>query len=178
MFTRTGLTALGDGPSRHRPFGPVRGVPGRTRSGPATRCNAIRLAGRKTYLFAFVDDHSRAVMAARFGFAEDAVPAGRRASPRRWPPRGGSPSTSYVDNGSAFVDRVGCCGACAPPRRQAGPTPSRERPQGRGKIERFLCATRRRWSYPRLSREELGGRFLGLMAYLMPKRLRGQEHAS
>ena len=35
--------------------------------------HAIRLHGRKTYLFAFIDDHSRAVMAARFGFAEDAI---------------------------------------------------------------------------------------------------------
>ena len=31
------------------------------------------VAGRKTYLFAFLDDQSRAVMAARFGFAEDTV---------------------------------------------------------------------------------------------------------
>ena len=35
--------------------------------------HAIRLGGRKTYLFAFIDDHSRAVMAARFGFAEDTI---------------------------------------------------------------------------------------------------------
>jgi len=32
-----------------------------------------RVGGRKTYLFAFIDDHSRAVMAARFGFSEDTV---------------------------------------------------------------------------------------------------------
>ena len=31
------------------------------------------ICGRKTYLFAFIDDRSRAVMAARFGFSEDAV---------------------------------------------------------------------------------------------------------
>jgi putative transposase len=31
------------------------------------------ITGRKTYLFAFIDDHSRAVMAARFGFAEDTI---------------------------------------------------------------------------------------------------------
>src|SRR6266567_6650138 len=35
--------------------------------------HAIRVGGRKTYLFAFIDDHSRAVMAARFGFAEDTI---------------------------------------------------------------------------------------------------------
>jgi len=33
-----------------------------------------------------------------------------------------------------------------------------------------LAAPRGALSYPRLSREELGGRFLGLMAYLDPKR--------
>ena len=32
-----------------------------------------QIAGRKTYLFAFLDDHSRAVMAARWGYFEDTV---------------------------------------------------------------------------------------------------------
>ena len=32
-----------------------------------------RIAGRKAYLFAFLDDHSRAVMAARWGYFEDSV---------------------------------------------------------------------------------------------------------
>ena len=31
------------------------------------------VGGRKTYLFAFLDDHSRAIMGHRFGFAEDTV---------------------------------------------------------------------------------------------------------
>jgi putative transposase len=31
------------------------------------------ITGRKAYLFCFIDDHSRAVMAARFGFSEDTV---------------------------------------------------------------------------------------------------------
>jgi putative transposase len=48
----------------------------------ASRCNEIWtgdalhgpvITGRKTYLFAFLDDRSRAVMAARFGFSEDTV---------------------------------------------------------------------------------------------------------
>lgn len=48
----------------------------------ADRCNELWtgdalhgpvITGRKTYLFAFIDDRSRAVMAARFGFAEDTV---------------------------------------------------------------------------------------------------------
>ena len=32
-----------------------------------------KLGGRKTYLFAFLDDHSRLVTGYRFGFAEDVV---------------------------------------------------------------------------------------------------------
>ncbi|MBF6150352.1 ISL3 family transposase, partial [Nocardia nova] len=35
--------------------------------------------------------------------------------------------------------------------------------------DRWQCAMRRAWSYLRLSREELGRRFLGPMAYLEPK---------
>ena len=32
-----------------------------------------QIAGRKTYLFAFIDDHSRAIVGHRFGYAEDTV---------------------------------------------------------------------------------------------------------
>ena len=71
MFRRTGLTALtpaADAPA----FGRWEASrPNEIWTGDAM--HAIRLQGRKTYLFAFIDDHSRAVMAARFGFAEDAI---------------------------------------------------------------------------------------------------------
>jgi len=40
------------------------------------------------------------------------------------------------------------------------------------------CVPRCALSYPRFSREELGGRFLGLMAYPMLKGGWGKEHAS
>ncbi len=71
MFVRTGLTALTTAEAA-----PVFGRfeasrPNEIWTGDAL--HAIRLDGHKTYLFAFLDDHSRAVMAARFGFAEDAV---------------------------------------------------------------------------------------------------------
>ena len=64
--------------------------------------HAIRVDGRKTYLFAFVDDHSRAVMAARFGFAEDTVRLAAALRPAL--AARGVPEAVYVDNGSAFVD--------------------------------------------------------------------------
>jgi len=77
----------------------------------AGRCNEIWtgdalhgpvIAGRKTYLFAFIDDHSRAVMAARFGFSEDTVRLAAALRPAL--ASRGVPESAFVDNGSAFVD--------------------------------------------------------------------------
>ena len=102
------------------------------------------VAGRKTYLFAFLDDHSRAIMGHRFGFAEDTV---RLAAALR-PALGsrGIPEGIYVDNGSAFVD-AWLLRACAKLGiRLIHSTPGR--PQGRGKIERYLCATKRAVASP------------------------------
>jgi putative transposase len=102
------------------------------------------LGGRKTYLFAFLDDHSRAIVGHRFGFAEDTV---RLAAALR-PALGsrGVPDAVYVDNGSAFVD-AWLLRACAKLGiRLIHSTPGR--PQGRGKIERFLCATKRAVASP------------------------------
>ncbi len=136
MFTRTGLTALtraADAPAFGR-FEAAR--PNEIWTGDAL--HAIRVQGRKTYLFAFIDDHSRAVMAARFGFAEDTI---RLAAALR-PALGsrGIPEHAYVDNGSAFVD-AWLLRACAKlgiklVHSQPG------RPEGRGKIERFFRTVR------------------------------------
>jgi putative transposase len=93
-----------------------------------------RIAGRKTYLFAFIDDHSRVIVGHRWGFAEDTV---RLAAALR-PALGsrGVPRSVYVDNGSAFVD-AWLLRACAKLGiRLTHSTPGR--PQGRGKIERYL----------------------------------------
>ncbi len=77
----------------------------------ASRCNEIWtgdalhgpvITGRKTYLFAFLDDRSRAVMAARFGFSEDTVRLAAALRPAL--ASRGVPERIYVDNGSAFVD--------------------------------------------------------------------------
>jgi len=97
-----------------------------------------RIGGRKTYLFAFLDDHSRAIVGHRFGFAEDTV---RLAAALR-PALGsrGVPDGVYVDNGSAFVD-AWLLRACAKLGiRLIHSTPGR--PQGRGKIERFFRTVR------------------------------------
>jgi putative transposase len=77
----------------------------------ADRCNELwvgdalhgpNVGGRKTYLFAFLDDRSRAVMAARFGYHEDTVRLAAALRPAL--AARGVPESIYVDNGSAFVD--------------------------------------------------------------------------
>jgi transposase InsO family protein len=98
-----------------------------------------RIGGRKTYLFAFVDDHSRVITGYRWGFAEDTVRLAAALRPGL--ASRGIPRAVYVDNGSAFVD-AWLTRACAKLGiRLTHSTPGR--PQGRGKIERLLCATRR-----------------------------------
>ena len=96
------------------------------------------IAGRKTYLFAFLDDHSRAIMGHRFGFAEDTV---RLAAALR-PALGsrGVPDGIYVDNGSAFVDAwlLRACASLGIRLIHSAPG----RPQGRGKIERYFRTVR------------------------------------
>lgn len=97
-----------------------------------------RVAGRKTYLFAFVDDHSRAVMGHRFGFAEDTIRLAAALRPAL--AARGVPGSIYVDNGSAFVDSwlLRACASLGIKLVHSAPG----RPQGRGKIERFFRTVR------------------------------------
>ena len=96
------------------------------------------IGGRKTYLFAFLDDHSRAIVGHRFGFAEDTVRLAAALRPAL--ASRGVPDGIYVDNGSAFVD-AWLLRACAKLGiRLVHSTPGR--PQGRGKIERFFRTVR------------------------------------
>jgi putative transposase len=53
------------------------------------------IAGRKTYLFAFIDDHSRAVMGHRFGYSEDTVRLAAALRPAL--AARGVPESIYVD---------------------------------------------------------------------------------
>lgn len=96
------------------------------------------VAGRKTYLFAFLDDHSRAVMAARFGYHEDVVRLAAALRPAL--AARGVPESIYVDNGSAFVDSWLLRGCASLGIKLVHSTPGR--PQGRGKIERFFRTVR------------------------------------
>ena len=96
-----------------------------------------RIACGRAYLFAFLDDHSRAVMAACWGYFEDSVrPAA--ALRRRWPrgcPRG------YLRRERIRFCR--CRTRSGPPQGWASRSPTaRRRSQGRGKIDRFLGIVR------------------------------------
>jgi putative transposase len=66
------------------------------------------IGGRKTYLFAFIDDHSRLITGHRFGHAEDTVRLAAALRPAL--ASHGVPERIYVDNGSAFVRRVAAAG--------------------------------------------------------------------
>lgn len=97
-----------------------------------------KIGGRKTYLFAFLDDHSRLVCGYRFGFAEDTARLRVALEPAL--AARGVPTSVYVDIGSAFLD-AWLLRACAKLGiRLVHSTP--HRPQGRGKIERFFRTVR------------------------------------
>ena len=136
LFVRLELTTRPDGLAP-RAFGRFEaGAPNERWTGDALHGPVI--GGRKTYLFAFIDDHSRALVGYRWGHAEDTVrleAALRAALSAR-----GIPQVCYVDNGSAFV--------AAPLLRTLASlgirlTHSKPRqPAGRGKIERFFRTVR------------------------------------
>jgi putative transposase len=138
MFIRTGLTNLAASQQQaSTAFGRFEaGHPNEIWTGDAL--HAIRLGGRKTYLFAFIDDHSRAVMAARFGFAEDTIRLAAALRPAL--ASRGVPEWIYVDNGSAFVDAwlLRACAKLGIKLVHSRPG----KPQGRGKIERFFRTVR------------------------------------
>lgn len=97
-----------------------------------------KVEGRKTYLFAFIDDHSRALVGYRWGHSEDTVrleAALRAALASR-----GIPSACYVDNGSAFISSQLLRAMATLGIRLVHSRP--RRPQGRGKIERFFATVR------------------------------------
>ena len=96
------------------------------------------IAGGKSYLFAFIDDHSRAVMGARWAYHDDVVrmaAAFRPALQRR-----GVPRAIYLDNGSPFVDAWLLRGCAVLGIKLIHSRPGK--PQGRGKIERFFRTVR------------------------------------
>lgn len=96
------------------------------------------IGGRKTYLFAFIDDHTRLITGHRFGHAEDTVRLAAALRPAL--ASRGVPEAIYVDNGSAFIDAwlLRACAVLGVKLTHSTPG----RPQGRGKIERLFLTVR------------------------------------
>jgi putative transposase len=96
------------------------------------------IGGKKSYLFAFIDDRSRAVMGSRWSHHDDVVrmaAAFRPALQAR-----GVPRACYLDNGSAFVDAWLLRGCAVLGIKLIHSRPGK--PEGRGKIERFFRTVR------------------------------------
>jgi putative transposase len=99
------------------------------------------VAGRKTYLFAFIDDHSRALVGYRWGLAEDTLRL--EAALRAGLASRGVPRLLYVDNGSAFASKQLERACAILGIRLVHSRPGE--PAGRGKIERVFGTVRRQF---------------------------------
>ena len=135
-FARTGVNRRGDG-TAPRVFGRFEAAARNDRwIGDALHGPVV--TGRKSYLFAFVDDHSRLLTGYRWGRAEDTLRL--EAALRRGLASRGVPKQIYVDNGAAFV--------AAPLQRACAVLGIRivhskpGEPAGRGKIERLFRTVR------------------------------------
>jgi putative transposase len=97
------------------------------------------ISGKRAILIAILDDHSRLVVGARFAHAESTVRL--EAVLRDALQSRGLPARLYCDNGQIFSSKqlARICAVLGIRLIHSAPG----RPQGRGKIERFLCATRR-----------------------------------
>jgi putative transposase len=137
LFGRLELNAPPADPGQQQVFGRFEASrPNELWTGDALHGPVI--AGRKTYLFCFIDDHSRAVMGARWAFHEDVVRLAAALRPAL--ASRGVPEWAYVDNGSAFVDAwlLRACAVLGIKLVHSRP----RRPQGRGKVERFFRTVR------------------------------------
>lgn len=96
------------------------------------------VAGRKTYLLAFVDDYSRLLPAFRWGHGEDVVHL--EGALRAGVASRGVPNTILVDRGAAFVSGpfARACACLGIRLVHARP----RSPQTKGKIERFFSTVR------------------------------------
>jgi transposase InsO family protein len=93
---------------------------------------------RRTYLFCFIDDHSRLVPYAEF-FFDEALPRMERVL-KVGILRRGVPAALYVDNGQVYsaTQFAAACASLAIQRIQAAPYS----PEGKGKQERFFETVR------------------------------------
>jgi len=96
------------------------------------------IAGRKTYLMAFIDDHSRALTAYRWGYSEDTLAL--QTTLRTGLSARGIPTVVYLDNGSAMISKQLLRALATMGIRLVHSRPGQ--PAGRGKIERVFRTIR------------------------------------
>lgn len=129
LFVRLGLNR--PGPAQPRAFGRFEAAAPNDRwTGDAL--HGPMIAGRKVYLFAFIDDHSRLFAGYRWGHSEDTVRL--EAALRAGIEARGLPASTYLDNGSAMVSTqlLRACATLGIILVHSRPG----KPEGRGKIER------------------------------------------
>lgn len=134
-FVRIGLARPGSPP--RRVFGRFEAAkPNDLWTGDALHGPTV--GGRKAYLFAFVDDHSRTFTGYRWGLAEDTVRL--EAALRNGLAARGVPASIYVDNGSSFVSGqlLRTCAVLGIRLVHSRPY----QPAGRGKVERAFRTVR------------------------------------
>ena len=96
------------------------------------------IGGRKTYLFAFIDDHTPVMIGHRFGHARGHRPPRRRAAAR--PGQPGRPRADLRRQRLRVRRCVAAAGRAVLGIKLTHSTPGR--PQGRGKIERLFATVR------------------------------------
>ncbi len=136
-FARLGLNIRPDG-SPPKVFGRYE-ASGRNDLWTGDALHGPMVAGAKAYLLAFIDDYSRAIPGHRWTAAEDTLRL--EAALRSGLACRGVPKAVLVDRGAAFVSAqfLRACASLGVRLVHARPYS----PQTKGKIERFLCATRR-----------------------------------
>lgn len=97
-----------------------------------------QVQGRRTFLFAFIDDHSRLLVGYRWAVREDVLSASRAL--RAGIAARGLPAALYVDNGSPFISGQLLRACAVLGIRLIHSRPGR--PEGRGKIERVFRTVR------------------------------------
>jgi putative transposase len=135
LFARLGLNVRA--PASRRAFGRFEAVAANERwTGDAL--HGPKIGSRKTYLFAFIDDHARLFTGYRWGHSEDTLRL--EAALRAGMEARGIPASCYLDNGSAMVSRqlLRACATLGIALVHSRPG----KPEGRGKIERAFRTVR------------------------------------
>ncbi|MGH2842940.1 MAG: DDE-type integrase/transposase/recombinase [Solirubrobacteraceae bacterium] len=131
--------------------------------------------GRRVFLFAFIDDHSRLLAGYRWAAREDVLNASRAL--RAGIAARGLPKAIYVDNGSPFVSGQLLRACAVLGIRLVHSTPGR--PEGRGKIERVFRTVRDQLlveleDRPPASLEELGRVFQAWVEQVYHRRVHSE----